>query len=362
MSDRENSGMNISLLARSIFTVSTCAGLLAGCSGASSVPTGATSGASAGIDAKGQRPNISVMRTGMVVQHLDRRPSHMNDAAKSNTLLYVSDVGTSTVQIFDYPKSTNVGSITGFGYPEGLCSDSSGNVYVADGGSQQVFKYAHGGTAPVAILSDSGEVPASCAVDPSTGNLAVANLLSSTQFEIGSISVYPSGSTTPTIYTDPDYVREYFLAYDNASNLYVDGVDSRANTFRYAKMTPDGTFTEIKIKGANITFPGGVQVVGNNVAVGDQDGAAFGRPDVYQVTSSGKVAGKSTLTTSNGGRIGDLLEFTLTPANSPKQIIAPDGIGGAAYVNAWPKGTYGSSITGGLVNPLGTALSAPPKK
>ncbi len=55
---------------------------------------------------------------------------------------------------------------------------------------------------------------------------------------------------------------------------------------------------------------------------------------MYQVTSSGKVAGTSTVTTSNGGRIGDLLEFTLTPANSPKQIIAPDGIGGAAYVNA----------------------------
>jgi hypothetical protein len=354
--------MNILFLARSILAVSTCAGLLAGCSGTSSVTPGSGSSAAGRIDAKGQRLNFSVLRTGMVVQHLDHRPSHMDNAAKSKTLLYVSDVGTGSVQVFDYPKGTNVGTITGFGYPQGVCSDSSGNVYVADGGSAQVFKYAHGGTSPVAILSDAGEFPASCAVDPSTGNLAVSNILSSSQFEIGSVSVYPSGSTTPTTYTDPDYAREYFLGYDNASNLYVDGIDSRANTFRYAKMTPNGTFTEIKIKGANITFPGGVQVLGSNVAVGDQDGAAFGRPDVYQVSSSGKVVSKSTLATSNGGRIGDLLEFTLTPANSPKQIIAPDGIGGAAYVNAWPKGTYGSSISGGLVNPLGTALSVPPKK
>ncbi len=104
MRDRENIGMNTSLLARSILAVSTCAGLLAGCSGAASVPAGAGSGASAGINAKGQRPNISVMRTGMVVQHLDRRPSHIDNAAKSKTLLYVSDVGTGSVQIFEYPK------------------------------------------------------------------------------------------------------------------------------------------------------------------------------------------------------------------------------------------------------------------
>jgi NHL repeat len=354
--------MNVSFLARSIFAVSTCAGLLAGCSGASSVPAGAGSSSSAGIDARGQLPNISVMRTGMVVQHLDRRPSHMENAAKSKALLYVSDVGTGSVQIFDYPNGTNVGTITGFGYPEGLCSDSSGNVYVADGGSGQVFKYAHGGTTPMAILSDSGEVPASCAVDPSTGNLAVANLLSTTQFEIGSISVYPAGSTTPTVYTDSNHAREYFLSYDSASNLYVDGVDSATNAFRFSKMALDGTFSEIKIKGATFTYPGGVQVVGNNIAVGDQDGALTRTPDVYSVSPSGKVVGKTTLATSNGGRISDLTEFTLTPAGKPKQIVAPDALGAAVYLNVWPKGTYGSNISGGLVNPLGTALSAAPKK
>lgn len=354
--------MNISFLTRSILAVSTCAGLLAGCGGASSVPTGTGSSASGSIDARSQRPNISVLRTGIVVQHLDRRPSRMAKDAASKTLLYVSDPGTGSVQVFDYPKGTLVGTITGFGYPEGLCSDSSGNVYVADGGSDQVFKYAHGGTTPIATLSDPNELPASCAVDPSTGNLAVSNLLSASQFEIGSIAVYPSGSTTPTIYTDPDYAREYFLAYDNANNLYVDGVDSKTSAFRFAKMASDGSFTEIKIKGAKLTFPGGVQVVGKNVAVGDQDGAVWGTPDVYQVSSSGKVVGTSTLATWGGGRIGDLVEFTLTPANSPKQIIAPDGIGGAAYVNAWPKGTYGSSITDALVNPIGTALSVAPKK
>ncbi|HEY1682807.1 MAG TPA: hypothetical protein VGF98_14270 [Candidatus Tumulicola sp.] len=355
--------MNISFVTRSIVAVSASAGLLAGCSGGASVPNGAGSSVSgSSIDSKAQRPNFSVLRTGMVVQHLDRSPSRMAKGAASKTLLYISDVGTGTVQVFTYPKGTNVGTITGFGYPQGVCSDSSGNVYVADAGSSQVFEYAHGGTAPIAVLPDPGEFPASCAVDPSTGNLAVSNLLSSTQFEIGSIAIYPAGSTTPTIYTDPDYAREYFLAYDNASNLYVDGVDSRTAAFRYAEMAPNGTFTEIPIKGAKLTFPGGVQVVGKNVAVGDQDGALWGTPDVYTVSSSGKVVARSTLATSNGGRVGDLIEFTLTPANSPKQIIAPDGIGAAAYVNAWPKGTYGSSISGGLVNPLGTALSAPPKK
>ncbi len=354
--------MNISFLARSIFAVSTCAGLLAGCSGASSVPAGAGSSSSAGIDAKGQRPNISVMRTGMVVQHLDRRPSHMNDAAKSNTLLYVSDVGTSTVQIFDYPKGTNVGTITGFGYPEGLCSDSSGNVYVADGGSQQVFKYAHGGTAPVAILSDSGEVPASCAVDPSTGNLAVANLLFTTQFEIGSISVYPAGSTTPTVYTDANHAREYFLSYDNASNLYVDGVDSGNQRI---PVFEDGTRRHVyrnQHQGRNLHLPGW-RASRWQYHCGRRSGRSVnGNAGRVTVSPSGKVVGKTTLATANGGRISDLTEFTLTPAGKPKQIVAPDALGATVYLNAWTKGTYGSSISGGLVNPLGTALSVAPKK
>jgi hypothetical protein len=351
--------MNIATLVRSIFSVSAAAGLLAGCSGS---PLGQAAGVvsgNAGMGTNGLRPNFAVTRVGTVDQHPNHARSFIQSGKVAKSLLYISDPGNDDVEIFSYPKGQLVGTLTGFSYPQGICSDPSGNVYVADTGTAQIYKFAHGATSPSAVLSDPNETPASCAVDPNSGNLAVSNLLSATNFEVGSISVYPSGSTTPTVYTDPDNAREYFLAYDSSGNIWVDGVDSKANTFRFAEMSPTGTFTEIKVKGMKITFPGGVQVAGSYIAVGDQDGAVTGTPDVYRVTAAGKLVGKSTLATSNGGRLGDLVEYTLAPvgAANPSQIIAPDAIGATVYLNKWTSGAYGSSIAQGLLNPLGTALS-----
>lgn len=53
--------------------------------------------------------------------------------------------------------------------PMGLCSDVSGKVWiVSDSASPVIIEYAHGGTTPIATLSDPDGQPEGCAVDPST--------------------------------------------------------------------------------------------------------------------------------------------------------------------------------------------------
>ena len=189
--------------------------VLAGCTGGSGsgAPPPMAASASATTRHPSNRPFADL--GGLVHWQPNRARSWMSPDANSQTLLYVSDIATGSVQVFAYPKGTLEGTLTGFGYPQGECADSSGNVYIADAGNDVVVEYAHGGTSPIATLNDPNAYPASCAVDPASGNVAVANLLTAQNFNAGTVAIYPPGSSNATAtYADPSIVREYFLAYD----------------------------------------------------------------------------------------------------------------------------------------------------
>jgi hypothetical protein len=140
----------------------------------------------------------------------------------AGALLYASQsVSGSEPQIFvfSYPKLKLLQTLSGLAAPPGfICSDSSGNVFVPTTDSSTpgaIYEFAHGGTQAIETLSDPGPGHAlSCSVDPTTGNLAVAN---------GSnVAIYPHGQSTPVIYDASD-VGAADCAYDNSGNLFVDG-------------------------------------------------------------------------------------------------------------------------------------------
>src|ERR1700722_2239249 len=114
--------------------------------------------------------------------------SWMKPSAKGKSLVYVSSVLSNDVYVYSYSTQQLVGTLTGFTTPYGLCSDKKGNVWIVNDGASQLVEYAHGGTSPLATLSDSGEYPEGCAVDPQTGNLAVTNFYS--QSGGGSVAIY----------------------------------------------------------------------------------------------------------------------------------------------------------------------------
>jgi hypothetical protein len=111
--------------------------------------------------------------------------------SSSGDLLYVSDQEKAKVYVYSYPAGTLVGTLTGLQFPESLCADEAGNVFVADQGGLKIAEFAHGGTSPIKTLADT-QYPVACSVDPVTGNLAAAN-------EAGNVSVYPNASGSPTI-------------------------------------------------------------------------------------------------------------------------------------------------------------------
>jgi hypothetical protein len=186
------------------------AALLAGCGG-SQPPIGAP----------GAMPLSSQIAT-----HAKRGGSWMLPEAKSEDLLYVSDDERQDVAVYSYPGGKLVGVLSHHIYaPAGECVDRQGDVFVIDNGPSQILEYAHGGIRPIARLSNSAYHMGNCSVDPTTGNLAVANgyCISSCYTYDGNIAVYTAAQGKPTYYNDRRISNPYYCTYDSRGNLFFSG-------------------------------------------------------------------------------------------------------------------------------------------
>ena len=150
-------------LRRYAFSISTTAAMLAGCGG-SQPPIGAP-------DALSQSRAIAT--------HAERGGSWMLPESKSRDLLYVSSANNGSVYVYSYPQLKLVGTLSSpNSTATGECVDKMGDVFITTTNEQQsstIYEYKHGGTQPVAELSEPGS-GTGCAIDPKTGNLAVANI------------------------------------------------------------------------------------------------------------------------------------------------------------------------------------------
>ncbi len=240
--------------------------------------------------------------------------SPTNPALKGRSLLYISDPIKSVVNIYSYPQVELVGRLSAVEDPEGLCTDKAGNVWVVETLYSKIVEFARGGTKPIATLTDGAEYPDGCAVNPRTGDLAVANN-NNEGSDAGSVAIYERGRGEPTIYSDRAIYFIYFLDYDTRGNLFVDGTswNDHGQGFRYAEL-PSGAskLVNIKIRGAKIKFPGGVQHDHGGIAIGD------GRKPVIYQTSGGTVTGRTVL-----DRLCKVTEFFIEGA----QVIAPNTCG-----------------------------------
>lgn len=199
------------------------------------------------------------------------RSSKAPDAAKVD-LLYVATCEQANgqgsdnhcgVNVFSYPKGKFEGMIVTPSYPGGLCADKAGDVFVTLSGPGSSYagidEYAHGGKKPIATLTEpsSGHVgPTACAVDPTTGNLAVINLMYGAP-----VAIFAKAKGTPRYDTLPNpppsecstngSAWPYQGAYDDRGNLFVVAqcirsgsafpavyeLASGGNSFRYIKFT-----------------------------------------------------------------------------------------------------------------------------
>ncbi|HEY6326460.1 MAG TPA: hypothetical protein VIW73_08130 [Candidatus Cybelea sp.] len=276
------------------------------------------------------------------------------DAAAAKSLLYVSDAGASDVYVYTFPDLKPAGKLTGFVQPQGECADRSGNVWITSTVSRQILEFAHGGKRAVRALTDPTGYPGGCAVDASSGDLAVTNLYDSSG--AGEVLIYRDGRGTPSAYFNPAVTYYYFDGYDAAGNLYVSGSTGRGKYVLSLLARGRHAMTSLSVKGGAIHFPGSVQWIGTGLVLGDQKCAGKKGACFYEASVRGtlvKITRKTALTGScdvaqawiQNGRI----------AAADYDDCGRDRSG--AYLWRYPGG--GAQIRGvtGLKRPIGATIS-----
>jgi hypothetical protein len=196
--------------------------------------------------------------------------------AKHEDLLYVSDNGANDVLMLSYPDLKLVGKLQGFGSPRGLCADKAGDVFITNFQGQDILEYAHGSKLPKANLTEHGHSPYDCAVDPTTGNLAVANYCDGIASSSGcdfdkrpdDLVVFPKGKGSPRDYSLASFANYEFCAYDQAGNLLVDGLGAEGySPVQFAELPAGGKSLKQITLNKTMDEPGAIQWDGSHFAV-----------------------------------------------------------------------------------------------
>jgi hypothetical protein len=317
--------MEIASYSRALMALSAL-GLLAGCGG------GASSQLS-GLPAAA--PSVA------------RADSWMASDAKSRDLLYVSDLDTDDVNVYSYPQGKLEGVLTGFQAVHYECVDAAGDVFIANGDAKQLLEYAHGGTTPIKTFNEPGFTHG-CAVDPTTGNLAV--LYDPPSSGYGGFSIYKHAKGKPTEYTTPNVFRVYFIGYDGKGDLFIDGTAYHP-TFEIAELPAGSTTPKAITLNQTINLPGAIAWDGKYLAVGDQV-SIYGPSKIYQFSISGS-AGTLEGTTSLSNSC-DVLQFWL---QGTRVITSDDCAPHVLYFHYPAGGSSTKTISDSLHEPVGVTVS-----
>ena len=231
--------------------------------------------------------------------------------APSSELLYVSDNVGAQVYVFSYPMLMPVASLTGFTSPVGECVDASGDVWIANDFPSELVEYAHGGRSPIKTISEYGQTPSGCSVDPTTGNLGVANVS-------GTVAVYQNASRKATLYSDPDISMFYYATYDTAGNLFADGP---ANGL-IAEL-PKGGSALITVTLSKNILPSSMQWDGKYLAIVDASGSEARPTPVDRVQVSGQtgtIVSTTLLQSRHGHKTDSAAQFWI----QGDKIVGPE--------------------------------------
>lgn len=211
--------------------------------------------------------------------------SWMAPDAKGQDLLYVSEYGDGVIDVFSFPRGKFEGSLTGFSNPQGECVDKKGDVWIVspNGGQPGAVEFAHGGTSPIGTVSDPNQDPYACSVDSKTNTLAVTNE------ESGSLALYANEGGSPKLIADPNMDLMLWCAYDDAGNLFVDGLNPSVEPEFDELPAGASTFTKITLN-KSIGFPGNIQANGSHLALDDVQYEGQNTSAIYQLQLSGATA------------------------------------------------------------------------
>ena len=278
-----------------------------------------------------------------------RSGSWMAPGAKKLDLLYVSDYQTNNVYAFSYPQGKLSGKLAGilknFVLPTGLCSDDAGNVFVPDSANSTVLEYAHGSTKRSNTLVDVNELPYSCAVDGTTGNLAVVNFESAGG--AGGVSIYKHARGFPKTYQYGFIYKWYFGVYDPAGNLFVDaGYDVPSEPLALVELRKDGKSFETITLDQTFGAAGGIAWDGADLALGDSKSSI-----IYRFAISG--SGGTKVGSTRLGHARALAQFFIKKSS----VVAANFYGRRVAFWKLPVGGAPTKAIRGFGEPFGVTLS-----
>lgn len=283
-----------------------------------------------------------------------RSPSWMKPAVNQE-LLYVSNAN-GIVNVYRYWQHDLVGELTDFTQPEGECADAKGDVYITDYSTGDIDEYAHGGTTALRVIDESGYNPYACAIDPKTGDLAVANYGKGGYYTQGSLAIYAHAKGEPTYYSSKDLYHMNGVAYDNygdllATGFYLYSDDYLETSFAYMP-AKSKNFQEISLpspysSGGFRTQVSGLGWDGEYWTVDDRDGVYQ-----YSINIKPELIGSVKLDAAE-------IPVAFYNPNPKKQATqAVSGSGNDVYYWKYPAGGEPYvTLTHGLDKPFGIAIS-----
>lgn len=278
-------------------------------------------------------------------------PASVRPDKSATSLLYVGDLGDSQVDVLSYPQGKPQFTITGFTTVNGLCTDAKGDVWVSDGHDGKLFEYAYGSKKAIRTLADPGFYTQGCAVDPHSGDLAVA--IAPMNSNPGGIAVFKHAKGKPDNITGVISYFPSYCAYDDSGNLFFDG-NGESGMFFFAELAKGSQSVRRISLPQQIEVAGGVQWDGKNVVVDDQ-GAGYKGSTLYEFSISGTSATETGTTPLDGS--ADVIGFAL----DGKRVIGPN-IGQSPNVMYWPYPAGGSATKTltGFTEPVGVTVDKKP--
>jgi hypothetical protein len=245
---------------------------------------------------------------GMTASYAAHGESWILPGTSSGDLIYATG-GCGGACVISYPSGQTADSISISGGVGGDCSDSEGNVFIAN--NTHVLEYAHGGTTPTATLDLAGDDATGCAIDGATGNLAIVYRGSGAD-----VAVFADAQGQPTLYSSG--LDSEFCGYDGDGNLFVSGYNS--DTPGLSELPKgSGGFSTLSING-KLGNPGRVQWDGKYVTY---ESRTAGSVKIARLTVAG-----SSATVVSATRFKGAVRNAYESCIYGKRIIVPYSIHG----------------------------------
>lgn len=225
----------------------------------------------------------------------DMHGAWLRQGLQKDDLLYLAY---NALNVFTYPQGKLVGGLQQPYSTRGECVDARGDVFVTNI-QGEIEEYAHGHIGVIGELHTVREYPLACAIDPTTGDLAVTG-------GGNRINIFSGAQGNATVYKFRLFSSSSFCSFDGKGNLFLTGALGKRPVL---VELPKGSRKLISIKlDTAITQDSEIQWDGQYLAVGVSKLFGAKKTQIYRFAING-TSGTLVGTTELGRPAYNMYQF-----------------------------------------------------